>query len=202
MHSQHSSALTTKIAHLPTPDSLAPLQIALPTGATARKTCCLITSTKANTLLCPSWDVPYSANADHLLPHIRNYTADDQHLSPSSISAPSPSRIAAPSPFGISTSSQITSDDESICSSQSTQLTRQLHPRLPITYNKIALVKLQGRSHIQMLNNVSLPFPSDTDGDQEKSPTAPDSSDEKEITNSPQPDATEVKSPARQWNRK
>ena len=57
--------------------------------------------------------------------------------------------------------------------SQASTASYSLCPRLPITYNKAALSWLQGRSQVKICNNLSIPFPSnsecstdDTDGNQ------------------------------------
>ena len=108
-----------------------------------------------------------NARAYHLVPHTRSIPSDAQHIEPSSPCALSPD----------------TSDNktESLHISHSTQSIRQFQPRLPIMYNEMALMKLHGRTQIQMLNNISLPLPSDdTNSEWEKSPMAHDSDDEKE----------------------
>ena len=56
----------------------------------------------------------------------------------------------------------------------SMQSTRQLCPRLPITYTEAALMKLHGRLQIRMLNSISIPLPI-KDSDQEESPMMSDS---------------------------
>ena len=66
------------------------------------------------------------------------------------------------------------SDTDSQHSVHSRQSTRQLCLRLPITYNVAALMKLDGRPQIRMLNSICIPLPID-DSDQEKSPMTSDS---------------------------
>ena len=66
---------------------------------------------------------------------------------------------------------------------------------MSIAYIETALMSLEGRSQIWMLNNILLPFPSD-DSDQEKSSRAPDTDDEgKESPAALQPNYEKMKSP-------
>ena len=71
-------------------------------------------------------------------------------LSPSSNSDSSLLSITTSSTPCSCVSMPSTSNDEaeSLCSGYPTQSTRQLCPRLPITYNKTALMKLQGRPQV------------------------------------------------------
>ena len=47
--------------------------------------------------------------------------------------------------------------------SQTSTASYSLHPRLPITYNEAALSQLQGRPQVIICNNLSLPFPSNSE---------------------------------------
>ena len=101
-----------------------------------------------------------------LSPESITYTPGTPTSSPtSSTSSPSDSSSSPDSP----TPSQAESD----MSTDSTWSTRQLHPRLPITYNDRVLIKLHGRLQIHTLNNVLLPLPTeDTYSMKKESPTA------------------------------
>ena len=57
------------------------------------------------------------------------------------------------------TEEETTSDNESIVSTTSD---RQLRPRTPISYNETVLKHLHGEPQVRVLNNVSIPLPSDS----------------------------------------
>ena len=66
--------------------------------------------------------------------------------------------------------------------SQTSAASYSLFPRLPITYNETALSHLQGRPQVKICNNLSIPFPSDsecstdnTDGNQSSDDETDDS---------------------------
>ena len=80
-------------------------------------------------------------------------------LSSNSHSSPSSTTSSIPS-FGASTLSTSDNEADSLCSVHSTsQSTRQLCPRLPITYNETALMKLHSKPQVWMFNSVSLAIP-------------------------------------------
>ena len=47
--------------------------------------------------------------------------------------------------------------------SQTSTASYSLCPRVPITYNEAALTRLQGRPQVTICNNLSIPFPSDSE---------------------------------------
>ena len=95
---------------------------------------------------------------------------------------------------GILTLSTSNSEADFLCSTHSIQSTRQLHPRLPITYNKTALMKLHDRPQVQMLNSISKPFPFH-DSDQESSTTYDSNEKEEESPTDVETNYEKLKSP-------
>ena len=79
----------------------------------------------------------------------------------STASPPSPSSTASSLPCSsdlTSVPSDNEADADSLCSAYSIHSTTQLWPRLTITYNEAALMKLHRRLQIQTINNISIPL--------------------------------------------
>ena len=193
-HSIHFSTLKTQVTHPHVPDSLAPAKIMM---MRVKQTYPLKRDTKASALPHPSLGNPHNpiARANCLLPCFRSMPLTCNMSSSSSIALSQSSIIASSSPCSSTSTPSASKDKESLCSGHFMQSTRQLHPMLPITYNKTALMRLQGRLQTQMLSNIFLPFSSD-DSDWERSPGAPDSNNkEEESPSALKTDCKMVKSP-------
>ena len=61
------------------------------------------------------------------------------------------------------TSEELEVENPDSLDSQTSTASYSLHPRLPITYNEAALTCLQGRPQVTICNNLSIPFPSNSE---------------------------------------
>ena len=78
------------------------------------------------------------------------------------------------------TSDELEVESPDSLDSQTSTALYSLHPRVPITYNEAALTRLQGRPQVTICNNLSIPFPSNSEcstDDTNGNSSADDSSD-------------------------
>ena len=61
------------------------------------------------------------------------------------------------------TSEELEVESPDSLDSQTSTASYSLYPRVPITYNEAALTHLQGRPQVTICNNLSIPFPSDSE---------------------------------------